>query len=70
MSLLDTNAKCQIKSNNSACLIVLQLNNPSHIHSMQLDFIEISLEKAVLQKNHLFKFSEVLVQPRKCLTIH
>lgn len=70
MSLLDTNTKCQIKSNNGASLIVLQLSNPSHIHSMRLDFIEISLEKAVLQKNHLLKFSEVLVQHRKFLTIH
>ena len=54
----------------SICLIVLQLNNPSHAHLMQLDFIEISIEKVILQKNNLSKHSEVLGQHRESLTIH
>lgn len=44
---------------------MLQVNNPSHLHSMQLDFVVISIEKVILQKNHLFQFSEILVQHRK-----
>lgn len=60
----------RLKSNSSVCLIVLQLNNPSHARLMQLSFIEISIEKAILQKDNLSKRSEALGQHRECPTIH
>lgn len=45
-------------------------NEQPHLHSMQFDFIDTSIEKVVLWKNYLFKFSEILVQHRKYLAIH